>query len=294
MDINDSYAHCVLDSLSAHVAILDRNGRILQTNLAWRKFAQANAIRMRPDTVSINYLDICRSALGDSSDQARDVYAGIRDLIEGKIDEFVIDYPCHSPTEKRWFYMRATRLDLEGEVRVVVSHENITPLKLIEDELKRKTRDLQAREAELKAQAAHLTDTNTALRVLLDQRDADRREMERRLTANLRELVLPYLYQLGQTGLNPRQSAILDIIRTQVDETLSPFLSSFSSLQSRLTPQELKVAVLVKEGRATKEIAEVLAVSMDTVDFHRKNIRKKLGLNHRKTNLRSHLLSLEG
>ncbi|MFP4349892.1 MAG: LuxR C-terminal-related transcriptional regulator [Thermodesulfobacteriota bacterium] len=275
----EHFAFAVLDSLSAHVAVLARNGLILYTNQAWKRFARTNDIRIRPDTLHVNYLEICQSAIGDSADEARDVYQGITDLIDRRIDEFVIDYPCHSPDRQRWFYMRATRLNLPGEVRILVSHEDITPLKRIEDKLT--------------VQTERLKDTNTALRVLLDQRDKDRNDLEETLVSHLRALIFPYMDQLAQTALDDRQKKLLDIIRSHAENALSPLLSRFSALENQLTPMELKVAVLVKEGRSTKEIAGVLCVSADAVDFHRKNIRKKLGLTHRKTNLQSYLASLK-
>ena len=292
LGLSEQLARSVLDSLSAHVAILDRNGVILETNAAWKNFAGANDIQMRPDTVNVNYLDICSSALGESAEEARDVYRGIRDLIDGNIDEFVIDYPCHSPDEKRWFYMRATRLNLPGEVRVVVSHENITPLKKTEEALKQRERDLRDREHELEIKTQNLEDANTALRVLLEQRERDKRDMEDSLVANIREVVEPYLEKLAQSRLDERQRAWLGITRSHLDTVISPFLKRLSSLADCLTPREIEVAVLVKEGRMNKEIAGILGCSVDAVDFHRKNIRKKLGLTRRKVNLRAYLLSL--
>jgi len=103
------YARTILDSLSAHIAIIDRNGMILETNQAWKRFAQTNKIRMRPDTLDVNYLDICDSAHGEFAEAAHAVAEGIRAVINGDVDEFVLDYSCHAPEEQRWFYMRAIR-----------------------------------------------------------------------------------------------------------------------------------------------------------------------------------------
>lgn len=292
LDLTEQMARAVLDSLSAHVAILDRNGVILETNAAWKRFAGANDIRMRPDTVNVNYLDICRTALGESAEEAGVVYQGIRDLIDGRIEEFVIDYPCHSPHEKRWFYMRATRLNLPGEIRVVVSHENITPLKKTEEALKLREQELKDRERELEIKTRNLEDANTALRVLLAQRERDKEEMEETLVANIREVVHPYLEKLGGSRLDGRQQAWLDIARSQLEGVISPFLKRISSLATHLTPRETEVSVLVKEGKTNKDIAEILGCSVDAIDFHRKNIRKKLGLTRRSVNLRAYLLSL--
>ncbi|MGE0087383.1 MAG: LuxR C-terminal-related transcriptional regulator [Desulfococcaceae bacterium] len=278
-------ARSILDSLSAHVAILDKNGLILETNAAWKRFAHTNDIRMRPDTIHVNYLEVCNSSFGESSEEAGTVYRGIRDLIEEKIDEFVIEYPCHSPDENRWFYMRATRLVLEDEMLIVVSHENITPLKLAEERLKN-------RERELEMQTANLKDVNTALKVLLNQREKDKAELEERVVSNIREQVFPYLDKLAASHLDERQCAWTEIVRSYLKDVTSPFFKRFASLQLQLTPQEIRIASLIKEGRNTKEIADILGCSGDAVEFHRKNIRRKLGLTRKKTNLQTYLLSL--
>jgi hypothetical protein len=117
----------ILDSLSAHIAILDANGVILETNRAWRNFGMNNAIAGNPDTLNINYLDICDAAGGEAAEVSRKAAQGLRAVIEGKFEEFTMDYPCHAPTRKMWFYMRATRIAGPGPYRVVVCHENITP-----------------------------------------------------------------------------------------------------------------------------------------------------------------------
>ena len=130
------------------------------------------------------------------------------------------------------------------------------------------------------------------MKVILRQREEDKRMLEEKMVANVQQLCTPYIEKLGATRLDPRQKAYLDIIAEQLNEILSPFLQKMSSLNLVLTPTELHVASLVKAGRATKEIAEILSVTTNAVDFHRKNIRKKLGLSNRKTNLRSYLLSL--
>ena len=282
----ERYAKAVLDSLSAHIAILDRNGVILETNLAWRNFANSNHIRMRPDMIDVNYLDICDAARGNSSERAGEVADGIRDVIAGRIEEFVIDYPCHSDSEQRWFYMRATRLAGAEPLRIVVSHENITALKETEQYL-------MQRERELDTKTRHLEEANIALKVLLNQREHDKRELEEQFCANLTRLVLPHLEHLKLTSLDTRQKAYVEIVESHVREMSSPFFHRTASLYLLLTPQEIQVAALIKDGRTSKDIAKILSIAVNTVDFHRKNIRKKLGLNGQKTNLRTYLLSLQ-
>ncbi|MDD9301832.1 MAG: hypothetical protein HUK40_05535 [Desulfobacter sp.] len=179
MKLGIQTARAILNSLSAHVAILNKNGIIIETNRAWKQFARSNKIRIRPDTIHINYLEICDTALDDQSGKAQQVSEGIRSLINGEIDEFLTEYPCHGPEKKRWFYMRATRLADSDPLQLVVSHEDITQIKLAETALKK-------REKELEIQKTNHEETITALKVLLKQRDADRQELEERFVSNIK------------------------------------------------------------------------------------------------------------
>ncbi len=285
--LTGQYINVAMDSLSANMAILDENGVILETNRSWQRFGLENKIETPVDTVGLNYLEICDSAIGDPKEveKAREVADGIRRVIAGDLNEFATAYPCHSPQERRWCYVRATRMADPGPLRVVVSHEDVTAIKLAEEALRK-------RELELELQTQKLAETNTALRVLLKAREEDKRELEEKVLANVKELITPYLKDLKNTGLDSRQKAYLEIVESNLNDIISPFLQQLSSKYLNLTPREIQVATLVKEGKATKEIAEMLNLSMNAVDFHRKNIRDKLGLKNKKANLRTHLLSI--
>jgi DNA-binding CsgD family transcriptional regulator len=281
----DWFAHMVLNSLSAHIAILDERGVIIQTNRAWREFALANELRMRPSTIGVNYIDLCDSARGRSARGAREVAKGIRQIIASKLDEYVVDYALHSGGEKKWYYMRATRLSGPDPVRVVVSHENITALKLAEEALRK-------RERELELQAQSLEEANTALKVLLKRREEDRLELEEKVLSNTRELVGTYVAKLKSTALNPRQKQYVGIIESSLNDIVSPFMHRLSSKYSGLTPKEIQVAKLIRDGKTTKEMAQLLQASTSAIDFHRKNLRRKLDLTRTNTNLQSYLSSL--
>ncbi len=281
----ENLGNTVLNALTVHVALLDAEGTIIGTNLEWREFGEANLAGDFPDTVGMNYLAVCDAAEGESSEEAPDVAKGIRNVISGEAQEYAIEYPCHSPEEKRWFYMRAVRLDGPGPLRVIVSHENITALKLAEERL-------QERERELDEKNKNLEEINTALKVLLERREADKRELEERVLGNVKQRVLPYLDRLKGTRLELEAMEFARLIETNLQEIVSPFLQRLTSSYFDLTPHEIQVAGLVKEGKMTKEIADILNVSPSAVDFHRKNIRKKLGMKSKKANLRSYLLSL--
>jgi len=130
---SERFARSTLDALSAHIAILDERGLILATNRAWREFAVSNSAG---DEVGVgaNYLDVCDRAAGRYAVEAAAVADGIRQVIRGGRSDFKLEYPCHAPTERRWFLARVTRFEGDGPVRVVVSHENITAARLADEE----------------------------------------------------------------------------------------------------------------------------------------------------------------
>jgi DNA-binding CsgD family transcriptional regulator len=274
-----------LDSISAHVAILDETGLILETNRAWKEFGMSNGIQIEPSCIGLNYLETCDKASKDPGDEPAVIAAGIRQVFRGEIEEFFVDYPCHSPTEERWFALRVVRFRDPGFNRAVMSHENITPLM-------RAHRDLAAKEQNLREQTEKLAESNIALKVLLEHRQKDRLLLEENMLANIRTLILPYIQQLMEARLGKRERTMLEIVEERLNEITSPFLNRLVGLNTILTPQEIKVATMVREGRSSAEIADVLQISVSAIDFHRKQIRKKLGLTGATTNLRSYLLGL--
>jgi len=158
---------------------------------------------------------------------------------------------------------------------------------------KRAEEKLRERKEALKLQAHSLEEVNTALKVLLRRRDEDKIELEEKVLANVKELILPYLETLKNTRLDATQMAYTGIIESLLKDIVSPFLRSLSSKYMGLTRREVQVAGFVKEGKTNKEIAELLNVSVRAVEAHRENIRAKLGLKHQPVNLRSFLLSLQ-
>ncbi|MDQ3547253.1 MAG: EAL domain-containing protein [Chloroflexota bacterium] len=123
----------VLDALPAHIAVVDADGTIISVNQAWRSFAQANGLRDPNHGVGTNYNGSCGDAVASGDNDATVVDAGLRAVLSGQLDVFTHDYPCHSPTEQRWFALRVTALN-DGHVgRAVVAHEDITARKQAEE-----------------------------------------------------------------------------------------------------------------------------------------------------------------
>ena len=133
---SEMFTRSILDSLSAHIAVIDKNGNIVAVNQAWENFAGANCIEEKINTTGIgqNYLRVCESA--QAFDEAtREIIIKLRAVLDGKADNFAVEYPCHSPTEDRWFILQVSRLKGDGG-GAVISHINITDRKIAETELK--------------------------------------------------------------------------------------------------------------------------------------------------------------
>lgn len=117
-----------LDALPHHVAIVDPSGTIVAVNGAWRRFAIENGGLLSEVSEGINYLEICDSAGGDQDRYASGFAAGLRSVLAGGATSFDLEYPCHSPEERRWFVGRAVAFDT-GAVRLAaVFHEDVTRL----------------------------------------------------------------------------------------------------------------------------------------------------------------------
>jgi len=275
----------IVNSLSTHIAVLDASGTIIETNYAWQEFGRQNGMAEPVDCVGLNYLSVCESDEQDAGNSSI-IGKAIRKVISGEIEEFNTQYPCHSPTEKRWYNLRVVAYQDQMVKRVIVTHENITPIMRAQEKLRRK-------ESELKSKTEKLEETNIALKVLLEHRQKDLEQLENRIVGNVRELALPYMEKLLSSSINERQRTMVDIAINNLNDIITPFLSRLSSVNILLTPQEIEVASLVRQGKSSQEIADVLMVSVSTVSFHRKKLRKKLGLSKKGGNLRAYLLSLQ-
>jgi DNA-binding CsgD family transcriptional regulator len=159
------------------------------------------------------------------------------------------------------------------------------------EDRKRAEAQLRKREKELKAQS-HLEEVNTALRVPSSSARTTRRSWAK-WSCQRQGIDRTLLDRLKKGRLAVVQKALVDILESNLESIISPFTSNLSSRHFNLTPTEIRVANLVKEGRTNKDIAELLLLSKNTILFHRHNIRSKLGLRNSKKNLRSHLLGIE-
>ncbi len=133
--IADSLAASVMDALTSNICVVDLAGEILAVNRAWMEFSATNEGGAGEAYLGTNYLNVCRSSTGPASAEASSFYGGLADVLEGRKDLFQIEYPCHSPSELRWFLARVTPLIQRRNTKkigAVVSHMNITDRKLVE------------------------------------------------------------------------------------------------------------------------------------------------------------------
>lgn len=140
----EQFIQSALDALSAHVAILDKEGSIIGINAAWQQFAANNGYTAPDYGIGTNYLDVCDASADLKSKDAPVVATGIRNVIDGNTNEFQLEYPCHSPYEKRWFVVRVSRFQWYDHLRIIVAHQNVSELKRVQIELSESKRRIEA------------------------------------------------------------------------------------------------------------------------------------------------------
>lgn len=124
-----------LDAMTSHVAVLDRKGVIVETNASWGRFAERGGYGDGRSFNGVNYLDVLANVTGPDETFAKAAHEGIKAVMAGRSPLFQMDYPCHCPSERQWFAMKVTPMDAQRE-RVLVSHENITSIKLAEEAIR--------------------------------------------------------------------------------------------------------------------------------------------------------------
>ncbi|OPY85923.1 MAG: Sporulation kinase A [Syntrophorhabdus sp. PtaU1.Bin153] len=169
------------------------------------------------------------------------------------------------------------RIELEGELLLQGIIRDITARKQYEEELRSKSLALE--------------EVNAALKVLLQQREKDKDELEEKILHNVRQLIFPYLDKLKRYKLNAEQKSCVSVLEANLRNIVSPFIRKMTSINLSFTPTEIRVAHLIREGKTVKEIASLLGVSESAINLHRQNLRDKLGLKKVKVNLATYLMS---
>ncbi|MDQ5985019.1 MAG: hypothetical protein CSYNP_00723 [Syntrophus sp. SKADARSKE-3] len=195
------------------------------------------------------------------------------------------------------------RHGLFNSVKIPISHEDhlltlvtdITERKHTELELARYKEGLEQlvseRTLELENKSQILEELNVALKVLLQQRDEDKTDLEKRVVMNVKNLVIPFIERIKSSHLDERQLAYLNVIEMNINDITSSMMKKMRHYN--FTSTEVEVASLIKEGKSTKDIVDIIGIAASSVHTHRNNIRKKLGISKKNVNLQSHLQSLD-
>lgn len=172
-------------------------------------------------------------------------------------------------------------------------------IQIKENQLKKMNISLEER---IKKRTQELIDTNeklgrynTALQVLIEKRDEDRKILEQKVISNTSKLVLPSIDRLKRTNLTNSQREILLVCEENIKKITSAFIKGIESAGKfrGLTHREITVANLISQGKSSQEISSILNSSESTINFHRNNIRKKLGIKNKPVSLHLFLKSLE-
>ncbi|MFP5213904.1 MAG: PAS domain-containing protein, partial [Acidobacteriota bacterium] len=289
--LSEETLRAVFQALPTSLAVLDPDGRIVAVNAMWERFARENGLKdVQCVGVGVCYLDACRRAAADGEALAAEAVAGIEAVLGGELSAFGLEYPCHAPEIERWFLMRVVPFEAEDERGALVLHFDITERKhaelalqnahaILEERVRERTADLwraneelRGQEAELEAKALQLEEVNTTLNVLLDLRERDRRQVEEALVTNVKTRVIPCIEGLRAMASNDRQRERADELASLVEEVASPFVRNLSSSFPSLSPMEVRVASLIRDGRSTKEIAGLLHLSKSAIHFYRNSI----------------------
>ncbi len=194
-------------------------------------------------------------------------------------------------TTDRIYDCRLVPLGDEGRIdRLMVILTDITDRKRAEEALQRHRERL---ERVVKERTSSLEEANTALRVMLKTGDQLKAEVQEKVLFNVKRFALPYIDELKNSVMDERQKSYLDMLEKSLNNITAPFLKGVSAQSLNLTPTEMTVTNLIKEGKTSKEIAEMLNMSLRTVETHRYNIRSKLGLKNTTVNLGTYIASLD-
>jgi PAS domain S-box-containing protein len=191
--------------------------------------------------------------------------------------------------ERKLFEEKLFKANQELEERV---NQRTASLAELNESLRREISARSTAERDLVARTEELAEINNALRVILRQSREDSEESTRKMASHIRQLAFPHLEKLKRARLTGRQAAYVQLLDEALSQIASQEASSLSELQRTLTASEFQVAGLIRQGQTSKQISEILSLSCRTIESHRKSIRRKLGLQQSKTNLRSHLASI--
>lgn len=202
------FLQVTLDALPAHVVVIDEAGTILAVNAAWRQFADENAFADPSYGLGMNYGRVCSVALANGVEEAGLVAQGIHELLTRQRRSFYLEYPCHGPTEQRWFMMQAVRCIDDEAVRIVIAHTDITARKRNEDKVVQHSQALTEQNAVLN-EFAHVASHD--LQEPIRQVVAFSQLLRKELGSTLSDRVTEFLQYITE-GTTRMQTLVKDLL----------------------------------------------------------------------------------
>lgn len=257
----------ILNSLTAEIAVVDRNGVIQTINEPWRRFALENGINSDETVPSIeigaNYLAACEAAEGSASPEALAARDGIRAVLDGNLSTFSMEYPCHSPQQQRWFRMGVTPLEHSKQGGAVISHTDITIHEQTKAELisaRKAAEDANCAKSRFLAAASHdLRQPLSALSLYVDALKHKIAPADRPLVANMKDCIGSLSSLL--TDLLDLSKLEAGVVRPNVSDF--PVAATLASLESIHTP-EAQV-----KGLQLRCLSSDLTIRTDPILFQR-------------------------
>lgn len=152
-------------------------------------------------------------------------------------------------------------------------------------------RDLQEANRQLMLERRTLQEVNIALRTVLSRIEDEKQSILRDIQTNVEKVLLPIVDGLA-AEVSGNHRNYVDLLRDNLEQIASPFIGHLSQKHASMTPTEIGICNMIRNGLGTKEIARVRRVSPTTISRHRERIRRKLGITNDRVNLRTYLLTL--
>jgi len=276
--ISEAQKNAILDISVDRVFLMDKNLRIIWTN---RRCATDLDMPIEDMVGEFCYkvfhgrdyrCDICPAEMCLKSGEIEYAFVNLDDSETIETDIYWEKYAVPIKTES------------SNIVNIIQLSRNVTKPKTLEKKLGEVEKQIQIERRKSEQ-------VRVALNVLLEKRNVDKREFQENVWCNVRDQVFPSLERLKKTNLDGIQRICLEILEANLHDLTTSFCRQMSYLPLCLTPGEMQVANLVKNGKSTKEIAQLLNLSVETINSHRKSIREKIGIKKKKRNLRTVLIS---
>ena len=152
-------------------------------------------------------------------------------------------------------------------------------------------KELQENNRQLLLERKALKDANAALRVVLSNIEDEKKRIYENFHLNIEKVVMPVIHALTP-GIEKSKQKYMDMLKTNLEEITSPFTSRIFNHYRTLTPTEVDICNMIRNGLRTKEIARLRSVSPATISRHREHIRRKLKIANEQINLTTYLQSL--